>query len=136
MENEKGDITKGLFLGFLAGGIVGAVVALLYAPKPGRELRRDIRDQKDKIVDKASELLAGGQQAADEFLNAERDRAKQVLSQAKDKAQSILANAEHTLTEARTKASGATDAVRATATKVPNAAKAGMDAFRDELKKG
>ena len=36
-------MAKGLMMGFLAGGIVGAVVALLYAPKAGRELRNDIR---------------------------------------------------------------------------------------------
>ena len=29
---------------FLAGGLVGAGVALLLAPKSGRELRKDIRD--------------------------------------------------------------------------------------------
>ncbi len=136
MENERSDISKGLFLGFLAGGIVGAVVALLYAPKPGRELRRDIRERKDKLVDKAGELLAGGQQAAEEFMNAERDRAKQVMSQAKDRAQSILANAEQTLTDARSKATSAAETVKAQGAKVQSAAKAGMDAFRDELKKG
>ena len=37
------DKSKGLLFGFLAGGVIGAVLALLYAPKSGKELRKDIR---------------------------------------------------------------------------------------------
>jgi gas vesicle protein len=36
-DNNRG--TKGFLLGLLAGGVVGGIVALLYAPKSGRELR-------------------------------------------------------------------------------------------------
>jgi gas vesicle protein len=35
---------KSLILPFLAGGLVGAGLALLLAPKSGRELRKDIKD--------------------------------------------------------------------------------------------
>jgi gas vesicle protein len=40
---EENKMAKGLMMGFFVGGIVGAVVALLYAPKSGRELRSDIK---------------------------------------------------------------------------------------------
>jgi gas vesicle protein len=35
---------QSMLVPFLAGGLVGAGVALLLAPKSGRELRKDIRD--------------------------------------------------------------------------------------------
>ena len=36
---DNSGLGKGLFVGFIAGGVVGAVLALLYAPKSGSELR-------------------------------------------------------------------------------------------------
>ena len=39
---------------FLAGAFVGAIVALLYAPKSGEELRAQIRSEADATVKRAS----------------------------------------------------------------------------------
>lgn len=44
--------TKGL----LIGGLLGAAAALLYAPKPGRELRGDIADKVSTVTDKSKEI--------------------------------------------------------------------------------
>lgn len=38
----KNNKTRNFLLGAIAGGIAGSVTALLLAPKPGRELRKDI----------------------------------------------------------------------------------------------
>lgn len=146
MENEQDSkLTKGLFLGFIAGGILGSVIALLFAPKPGRELRRDIRDKKDLIVDKAGEILTNSAQTTEEFLNQERDRSRQVISSAKERAQTILDTAERSLSDAKSRATEVASSVKQAADtvtstvkqatgKAQTAAKAGMDAFRDELK--
>ncbi|CAM2962773.1 YtxH domain-containing protein [Paenibacillus sediminis] len=48
---------KGLLWGALIGGVVGSVTALLFAPKPGRELRQDIADGA-KQVGETSQLIA------------------------------------------------------------------------------
>lgn len=48
MSNEKKS-TKSFLLGFLAGGAIGAIVALLYAPKSGKEMREDLREKKPRI---------------------------------------------------------------------------------------
>jgi gas vesicle protein len=37
MSRNEG-LLKGLVIGLMAGGAVGAIIALLYAPKSGREL--------------------------------------------------------------------------------------------------
>ena len=42
---------------FVIGATVGAVVALLFAPKSGRELREDLADATRKGVDRAREAV-------------------------------------------------------------------------------
>src|ERR1035437_8699423 len=57
MSNENGYV-KGLFIGFLAGGAIGALVALLYAPKSGKELRYDIKNKTDEYYDETEKFIA------------------------------------------------------------------------------
>ena len=38
--------------GFLLGGLIGAVVGILFAPKAGREIRQEISDETEKMVNK------------------------------------------------------------------------------------
>ncbi len=49
----KLSIKNGLFLGL----IIGVVSALLYAPKPGKELREDLKEKIDSIPDHFFNLL-------------------------------------------------------------------------------
>jgi gas vesicle protein len=42
---------------FLLGGILGAVVGLLYAPKSGRKTRKDIADATHRMKKSALELI-------------------------------------------------------------------------------
>ena len=44
----------GFALGMLAGVLVGAGVTLLFAPKPGRELRENIGESMGKLKDAAA----------------------------------------------------------------------------------
>ena len=60
-------------LSFLAGAAVGAGIALLYAPKTGRELRGSIRDLTDDAVDKIKEYTKEAQ-----------DKVKTTLEEGKD----------------------------------------------------
>ncbi|ETT30211.1 gas vesicle protein [Paenibacillus sp. FSL R7-269] len=50
--------SKSLLWGVLAGSIVGSVTALLFAPKPGKELRKDIAEGTTEAVDKV-QVIAG-----------------------------------------------------------------------------
>ena len=45
------------FGAFLGGAIVGAVVALLYAPKTGEETKAEIRDRVKQLRDEAEDRL-------------------------------------------------------------------------------
>ena len=41
---------------FVLGGALGAGLALLFAPKKGEELRKDLKKQLDKLIDKAKDI--------------------------------------------------------------------------------
>lgn len=47
---------KGFLLGALTGAVVGSITALLFAPKPGKELRQDIADGAHKVGDTTARL--------------------------------------------------------------------------------
>lgn len=48
---------KGFALGAILGGVIGGVTALLFAPKAGKHLRKDIANKCEDISDKAQCLL-------------------------------------------------------------------------------
>jgi gas vesicle protein len=53
--NDEASAGSGMFLlGALAGALVGAGVALLMAPKPGAEVRRDLSDGYSSVRDAAA----------------------------------------------------------------------------------
>jgi gas vesicle protein len=51
MSEKNGDLLKGLII----GGLVGAVLGILYAPKSGKETREDIARKTEDLVEKAKE---------------------------------------------------------------------------------
>jgi gas vesicle protein len=65
---------------FVIGGTVGAVVALLLAPKSGRELRGDIADATRKGVDRTRELSTQVGSRAGEYYEAASQRARETVA--------------------------------------------------------
>jgi gas vesicle protein len=56
MRNEEGGYSAGsLILGFFIGGLVGAGVALLLAPQPGKETRQKVKELAEDAKEKAAE---------------------------------------------------------------------------------
>jgi len=76
---------KGLLLGFIAGGIVGSVIALLYAPKAGKELRQDIKDKSGEYMDEAGEYMQKAKTKAQELINDGKQKSERLISEAKKK---------------------------------------------------
>src|SRR3989337_910905 len=96
----------GAFLvGFVVGGLTGAVVALLFAPQSGEETRALIKDKsielRDRAATSAEELLARAEAAAAEA----RTRAEELTKEARARA-TELAN------EVRERGKSALEAVR------------------------
>ncbi|MBI4759981.1 MAG: YtxH domain-containing protein [Chloroflexota bacterium] len=84
----------GAFLvGFIVGGLTGAVVALLFAPQSGEETRALIKDKSIELRDKASqtaeEALAKAEAAAQEA----RARADELARQLKERGTEVYTKA-------------------------------------------
>ena len=129
MEDNNSSYSKGFLIGAVVGGAVGAVVALLFAPKSGRELRRDIADRTEEVVDKAQQMFnnatSGGQESRsglDDVVNEGRIAAERIVSTARHQADNLMSNAEQVLRDAKSRVS-----------RVNDATKAGDDAFRSEF---
>ena len=81
---ETGTTTKLTYL--LIGGGIGAVLALLFAPKSGQELRGDIADATRKGIEKSRETAAQLQERAGEYYEVGRERASELYQTAQEKA--------------------------------------------------
>ncbi len=79
----------GYLRGVVHGMLLGAAAALLYAPKPGRELRQDLNARLDRVRGQMQPML---------------DQAQEVVEGARPKVQETISRAQEQLTR-RTKQS-------------------------------
>ncbi|HKO99901.1 MAG TPA: YtxH domain-containing protein [Pyrinomonadaceae bacterium] len=116
----------------LIGGGIGAVLALLFAPKSGEELRGDIADATRKGIDKSREAAQQIGDRAGEYYEQTRERASELYSTASEKASGLYSQAAEKVGEvAQTARETAT---RQTST-VAAAIDAGKKAYQDEKRK-
>ncbi len=74
----------GAFLiGFVVGGLTGAVVALLFAPQSGEETRALIKDKSIELRDKAEVSAEEAYARAEQLATDARARANQLASEIK-----------------------------------------------------
>jgi gas vesicle protein len=84
MGNDSDNISTRLSY-LLIGGGIGAILALLFAPKSGQELRSDIADATRKGIDKSRETAQELGQRAGEYYEVTRDRAADLYSTASER---------------------------------------------------
>ncbi len=70
----------------LVGGGIGAILALLFAPKSGEELRGDIADVTRKGIEKSKEAASQIQEKAGDYYEISRDKANEFYQTAQEKA--------------------------------------------------
>ena len=100
-ENEREETSAGTKLTYLlVGGAIGAIVALLFAPKSGQELREDIAEATKRGIEKGKEAAAAVSEKAGEYYEVTRERAGEILHEAQeavegfgDKAKDAVASA-------------------------------------------
>jgi gas vesicle protein len=138
-ESNKGsEFTRGLILGSLIGGAAGAIIALLYAPKSGVELRHEIAERSTDIYDRAIDSLAQLENnlgnTVKNTVNEGKAKAQNIIESAKRQADNLISDAERILDDAKNKATIARDAVEEKIQDFKHAAKAGADVFKSEIK--
>ncbi len=90
----------GAFLiGFLVGGITGAVVSLLYAPKSGDETRTVIKEKAIELKDKTALTAEEAYRKAEQAANEAAAKAQELLKTAQTKASEIVKKAPVVLEE-------------------------------------
>ncbi len=64
---------------FLLGGIIGAAIALLYAPKSGKETRRDIARTAKRVKKETADLIEDTVEGIQEFAGDIKDRISHII---------------------------------------------------------
>jgi gas vesicle protein len=82
---DSGDSISTRLTYLLIGGGIGAILALLFAPKSGEELRGDIADATRKGIDRSREAAQQLGDRAGEYYEATRERASELYAQAAEK---------------------------------------------------
>lgn len=107
LQNNSQNTTRGSSQGsggsilyFLAGGMIGAATALLFAPKKGADLRHDIADVTRKGYDGALDLTHRVQDQASSLYSSLWDRGEELA----DSAQKSLSSAKEKVEKAADKA--------------------------------
>lgn len=88
--NERRDFALGLFL----GSLLGAALAILYAPRTGEETRARIRRQSEELGqrarERAGEVAVRVRQRADEVVDRVRESADEFVMQAREAADDVV----------------------------------------------
>ena len=77
-------------LGVLTGALVGAGVALLFAPKSGQEIRQQLGDQYRTLADRVGEQAGNLRETATQLRDQGRERLQQVTSRLSDRTSSSM----------------------------------------------
>ncbi|MCK5095579.1 MAG: YtxH domain-containing protein [Spirochaetes bacterium] len=86
------------FASFIAGSLIGAGVALLYAPQSGERTRQEMREKAERTIIKAQKLEDGIKDTLAQLIEDIRSKVSQLVEEGKylaeDKKQEILAAIE------------------------------------------
>jgi gas vesicle protein len=118
---DSGDNISARLTYLLIGGGIGAILALLFAPKSGQELRGDIAEATRKGIDRSREAAQQLGDRAGEYYETTRERAAELYSTASEKVGDVARTARET-------------AARQTGT-VAAAIDAGKKAYQEEKRK-
>jgi gas vesicle protein len=86
-------------LGFLIGGITGAVVSLLYAPQTGEQTRAVIKEKAIELRDKTSDSLEDTYRKAEDAATDAVEKAQELIRLAEKKANEVASQGQTVLEE-------------------------------------
>jgi gas vesicle protein len=121
-EYEKEQTNASTKLSYLLiGGGIGALLALLFAPKSGEELRGDIADVTRKGIEKSKETASLVGEKAGDYYEVTRERAGEYYQTGREKAGQLSERAKGAVSNASNPFSAALEA--------------GKDAYADEKRR-
>lgn len=90
-DNNNGNV-GGVLVAFMAGVVIGAGVALLYAPQTGKETRRMLAKKADELKNEAEEIM-------EDTL----DKSKKILREKKEQFDAAIEAGREAMTDAKKK---------------------------------
>jgi gas vesicle protein len=136
MANEENNLGKGLLIGFLTGAAVGSIIALLFAPKSGKELREDIKNKSQDFIEDADKYISNAKDKASQLINEGKKKSEKLVADTKEKVETLLTEAERILNDAKDKAGNAVstgkEKIEKEGERLKTALKAGMEAYKTE----
>ncbi len=124
MSGRAYDFIKGL----LVGGLIGAVIGILYAPKSGKETRKEIGRKTEELIAKAEEEYELALEKSKKVYAAAVKRLQQMESSAKEK----VGEMEEKVGEL---AERGKETLQDTKGRLKKGIDAGVEAFKEEKKK-
>lgn len=106
---DSGGSASDVILAFLLGGLTGAALALLYAPRSGRETREmlgeRLRETADRGREVRDEVVSRGRQAVDQATGY-IDRQRQTLDERRDRLAAAVEAGRQAYRDERSKGPG------------------------------
>ncbi len=118
--SKRGDYISGL----IVGGLIGAVVGILYAPKSGKETREDIARKADELLSKAKAEYDIAVEKSKKAYDATVERLKAFEEMATEKVEAAEGLAER-----------GKESFQEGKTRLKRAIEAGVEVFREEKNK-
>ena len=76
--------------GLITGGIIGVITGILMAPKSGKEIRKDISDKTDEILNDTDKLLNNAKEKATEIISETTKKAEKIIKETGNKVESLM----------------------------------------------
>jgi gas vesicle protein len=124
MSDRSGDFWKGLFI----GGLIGAALGVLYAPKSGKETREDLARKTDDLIARAKEDYEQTLEKSRKAYESAVRRLKEAEVSAKEKIDEV----EGKLSELTDKGK---ESLQDGKNRFKRALEAGVEAFKEEKEK-
>jgi gas vesicle protein len=90
---------KNGFFAFLFGGMIGATIGLLYAPRSGEETRQLIKDESDEMIGKAKSSIWKAQDTAMSTIQEAQARVETFNEETKERLTKLQEIAKTTIGE-------------------------------------
>jgi gas vesicle protein len=95
-------------LGAIVGGVIGATLALLYAPAEGSDLRRGMSETLDGLAESAKDLMREAKTSAEKLfrdVTDSEDEEPSRMERNRERADDILEDADRAIADARRRSS-------------------------------